>query len=207
MTDPLLAGVLAGYGIAMPVGAMSVLIVTLAARASLPTGIAGAMGVATADGIYALVAVIAGAALVRLLQPVAVPMQWVAAAVLIAIAAKGIVDALRRYRVATSVPEPDARNPVRTYLGLLGLTILNPLTIVYFAAMVLGQANDAWSAADSAVFVIGALVASASWQAFLALGGAFIGRVLTGVKGRLVTAFVGNGVILILALHLLWTTL
>jgi arginine exporter protein ArgO len=207
MTEPLLAGLLAGYGIAMPVGAMSVLIVTLAARTSLPTGLAGAMGVATADGLYALVAVVAGATLVRVLRPVVGPVQLVAVAVLVTLAAKGIADALRRHRWPASMPATDARKPVRTYLGLLGLTILNPLTVVYFAALVLGQADDAWSATDSAIFVTGALVASASWQGFLAIGGAFIGRVLTSARGRLVTAFVGNGVILLLALRLLWTTL
>lgn len=207
MTQPLLAGIVAGYGIAMPVGAMSVLIVTLAARDSLLTGLAGAMGVATADGLFALVAVLAGATLARALQPLATPMQLLAVGVLVAIALKGILVALRRHRAPSEAPGADARSAVRTYLGLLGLTILNPLTIVYFAALVLGQANGAWSAADSAVFVAGALLASASWQAILALGGAVIGRTLTGTKGRLTTALVGNGIILALALHLLWTTI
>lgn len=176
MTEPLLAGLLAGYGIAMPVGAMSVLIVTLAARTSLPAGLAGAMGVATADGLYALVAVLAGATLVRLLEPVATPIRWVAAAALVAIAAKGILDGLRRYRSPSQATESGARDAGRAYLGPLGLTILNPLTIVYFAALVLGRVGDAWTVADGAIFVIGALVASASWQAFLALGGGAMGQ-------------------------------
>jgi arginine exporter protein ArgO len=164
------------------------------------------MGVATADGLFALVAALAGATLARALQPVATPMQLLAAGILVAIAVKGIVAALRRYRVPSHVPDTGARGAARAYLGLLGLTILNPLTIVYFAALVLGQANEAWSAADSAIFVAGALVASASWQALLALGGTVIGRILTSDRGRLTTALVGNGIIVALALHLLWTT-
>jgi arginine exporter protein ArgO len=207
MTEPLLAGLVAGYGIAMPVGAMSVLIVTLAARTSLPTGLAGAMGVATADGLLALIAVLAGATLGRALQPVATPMRLLAIGILVAIAIKGIVIGLRRYQLLSHAPNTGARTAIRAYLGLLGLTILNPLTIVYFAALVLGQAKEAWSAADSAVFVTGALVASASWQALLALGGTVIGRTLTSDRGRLTTALVGNGIILALALHLLWTTI
>lgn len=172
MTEPL---VLAGYGIAMPVGAISVPIVTLPAGTSPAIGLAGVMDVATADGL-------SGATLVGVLQPVAGPMRWVAVTVPITLAAKGIVDAIRRYRAPSSVPTTDARDPMRTYLGPLGLTILNPLTIVYLAALVLGQANDSWSATGSTVFVLGAVVASASWQAFLAIGGPVIGRTLTGVK-------------------------
>jgi arginine exporter protein ArgO len=54
-------------------------------------------------------------------------------------------------------------------------------------------------------FVLAAFTASASWQAMLASGGAFLGRVLTGPRGRLVTALVGNTVIILLAARLAWT--
>ena len=50
MTAALLAGLLAGYGIAMPVGAVATYLVTLTARTSARVGAAGALGVASADG-------------------------------------------------------------------------------------------------------------------------------------------------------------
>lgn len=202
MSDVLIAGVLAGYGIAMPVGAITILIITLSAQTSLRAGLAGAMGTATADGLYALIAVTAGAAVSGLLRPVAGPIRWVAGLVLIGLAAKSIIGALRRSRSSNDAKVLQAKRPLRTYLELTGLTILNPLTIIYFSALVLGLRSDAWTVADSIVFVLAAFAASASWQAVLALGGALVGRVLTSDKGRMGTVLVGNGVIVLLAIRL-----
>ncbi|MCD9878916.1 LysE family translocator [Streptomyces guryensis] len=202
MGETLIAGVLAGYGIAMPVGAITVLIITLSAQTSLRVGLAGAMGTATADGLYALVAALSGVALANILKPVAEPMRWTAAVVLLAIAAKGISGAIRRSRDSGNAQTVKVKKPGRAYLQLLGLTILNPLTIIYFSALVLGLRNDAWTSWDSVVFVAAAFAASASWQAVLAIGGALVSRVLTSEKGRLWTALIGNGVILFLAARL-----
>jgi arginine exporter protein ArgO len=88
-----------------------------------------------------------------------------------------------------------------------GMTMMNPLTIVYFTALVLGrQAAAAPSIADQAVFVAAVFAASASWQLVLAAGGAFLGRVLTSDRGRLATALASSALIGALAVHLLVTT-
>jgi len=68
MLDALISGLLAGYGVAIPVGAIGVLIIGLSARTSLRTGAAAALGVATADGVYATVAVLGGAAVAALIR-------------------------------------------------------------------------------------------------------------------------------------------
>jgi hypothetical protein len=47
--DALVSGLLAGYGVAIPVGAIGVLILGLSARTSLRIGAGAALGVATAD--------------------------------------------------------------------------------------------------------------------------------------------------------------
>src|SRR4051812_41235126 len=77
--DVVLQGLLAGYGVAVPVGAIGALIAGLAARTGWRTGAAAAMGVATADGVFAVVAVVGGAALAGLIAPIAVPLRWCAA--------------------------------------------------------------------------------------------------------------------------------
>jgi len=51
--EALVSGALAGYGVAIPVGAIGVLILGLSARRSLPVGAGAGLGVATADGLYA----------------------------------------------------------------------------------------------------------------------------------------------------------
>ncbi|MEH1129300.1 LysE family transporter [Micromonospora sp. CPCC 206061] len=200
-------GVIAGYGVAVPVGAIAILIMGLAARTSFAVGAAAAMGVATADGLYAAVAVIGGAALAGLIEPVASPMRWVAAVVLLGLAAYTAVTAVRHHRDPARAARSDAglATPPRAYVGLLGLTVLNPMTIVYFGALVLGrQASNGQSAAGEAMFVAGAFLASASWQLVIAGGGTLVGRLLTGPRGRLVTALLSAALIAALAA---WTLL
>ncbi|WP_250401400.1 LysE/ArgO family amino acid transporter [Streptomyces cellostaticus] len=206
MTDALVSGLLAGYGIAMPVGAMSVLIVTLASRVSFRHAMAAAMGVATADGLYALAAVLGGAGLARLIQPASRPLQVLAAGVLACIALKGLVSAVRTHHREVTRPSLEAtpQSLRRTYSGLVGLTLLNPVTIVYFGALVVGHRGGSPSPASGLLFVVAAFVASASWQAMLATSGALLRRTLTGPRSRLVTALAGNSVILGLAAHLVW---
>ena len=124
--------------------------------------------------------------------------------VLVGLAARTAVTAVRHYREPGAARSGEGlATPGRAYLGLLGLTLLNPATIVYFGALVLGrQANDSLTAAGEVLFVAGAFVASASWQLLLAGGGSIVGRVLTGPRGRLGTALVSSVVIVVLAVGL-----
>jgi arginine exporter protein ArgO len=195
-------GMIAGYGVAVPVGAIAILIMGLAARTSFRVGAAAALGVATADGLYAAVAVIGGAALAGVIEPIAGPMRWVAAVVLLGLAAYTAVTAVRHHRDPARAARSDAglATPLRAFVGLLGLTVLNPMTIVYFGALVLGrQASDGKSAAGEVMFVVGAFLASASWQLVIAGGGTLVGRLLTGPRGRLVTALLSATLIAALA--------
>ncbi|MFE0254099.1 LysE family transporter [Streptomyces sp. NPDC059010] len=206
MTGALVAGLVAGYGIAVPVGAVAAYLVSLTARTSLRTGVCAALGVATADGLYALVAALGGAALAAGLRPVLVPLRWACALVLAILAVRGAITAVRHYRaqrLTTGATPPPPPSPARAYLALLGITLLNPTTVIYFAALVLGtRATDAVSPMEQGVFVLAAFTASASWQLLLAGGGALLGRVLTGRRGRLVTALVSGGVILTMAVRM-----
>jgi hypothetical protein len=63
--------------------------------------------------------------------------------------------AIRHYRDPLRRREqPGLSTPGRAYAGLLGLTLLNPMTIVYFGALVLGRGDrGVLSAPRAAVFV------------------------------------------------------
>ena len=206
MTAALVAGLLAGYGIAMPVGAIGAYLVALTARTSLRIGAFAALGVATADGVYSLIAVCGGAAVAPALRPVTPALRRGSAVVLIALAVYGAVTAIRRYRArqADTAPGRAASGAARAYFGMWGMTMLNPLTVVYFTALVLGrQAATAPGGVAQAVFVLAVFAASASWQLVLAGSGAFLGRVLTGRRGRLITGMASSALIGALAVHLL----
>ncbi|WP_329437157.1 LysE family transporter [Streptomyces sp. NBC_01280] len=210
MTAALVAGLLAGYGIAMPVGAVATYLVALTARTALKIGACAALGVATADGVYALIAEAGGSALARTIQPVLLPLRWASALVLVALAVRSGVTAVRKYRRRHAPAPGDEGVPVsaaRAYLGLCGITLMNPLTVVYFVALVLGgRAASAPSHLEQAVFVLAAFAASASWQLLLAGGGALLGRALTGARGQLTTALTSSLLITVLAWRLLATS-
>ncbi|MGY6656118.1 LysE family transporter [Amycolatopsis sp. TRM77291] len=207
MSAALVAGLLAGYGIAIPVGAVATYLVVLTARSGLKIGAYAALGVATADGLYALAAVLGGGGLIPVIEPIAVPLRWASVVVLLALAVHIGLSGIRNFRdsAKAEVTQPVTIGPVKAYVSLLGITLLNPTTVVYFAALVLGSEDmAAASGAEHVVFVAAAFAASVSWQLFLAGGGAVLGKALTGRRGRLVTALASSALITVLGLRLLW---
>ncbi|GIF12043.1 LysE family transporter [Actinoplanes teichomyceticus] len=199
MSASFLAGVVAGYGIAVPVGAIGALIAGLSARTSLRVGAAAGLGAATADGIYAGAAVAGGAVIAGVIAPIAEPLRWAGAVVLLALAGWTAWGAIRRPHTGARSERPVTA--IRAYAAILGLTLLNPATVLYFAALVLGSGG----AGGGVWFVLGAFLASASWQLLIAGGGSLIGRLLIGPRGRLLTALTSSAVIAVLALRLLLT--
>jgi arginine exporter protein ArgO len=199
--EVVVSGLVTGWAIAIPIGAVGAFLVTLTARTSLRVGGAAALGIATVDGVYAAAAVVGGAALAGVLEPVADPLRIASALALLAIAGLTAVHAVTRHlgtdgRTREARPMP----PVRAYLLFVGITAANPATVVYFAAIVLGNRHLVSTSLEGVVFVAAAFVASASWQLALAGGGAALGRVVTGPRGRLVTGLVSAVVIALLAL-------
>ena len=94
MSEALFAGIVAGLAVAVPLGAIGVLIVDLGIRGGFRPAFLAGLGTATADGLYAIVAAAAGAAVGALLSP-AQHIRLVAAGVLAAVAIVGLL-ALRR---------------------------------------------------------------------------------------------------------------
>lgn len=208
MIEAFLHGVVAGYGIAIPLGPIALLILDTALRRGLRTGLAAGAGTATADGVYATIAGIGGAAIAGFIVPISVPLRWLSVAVLVAIAAWGLLSVRREMRTtlvpAISGGPPDPAGPhrvVSTYLRFLGLTIVNPATVVYFAALVVGLPAVSGGTAERIVFAAGAFTASVSWQSLLAVVGAVVHRRLPP-SARLYTSLAGNLIVVLLALNI-----
>lgn len=176
VVESFLVGVLAGYGIAVPVGAIAVLIVQVGLRCGFRCAAFAGAGAATADLLYSVLAVTGGAALAAAVGSVGAPLRWGSAAVLAAVAVRGLVGARRApAEVAATLPRP--REYAATYAKFVGLTVVNPMTVVYFAAVVLGLGlADDLSGLQAALFVAGAFLASLSWQTLLAGVGAVAHR-------------------------------
>jgi arginine exporter protein ArgO len=193
-------GVVAGLGIAVPVGSIAVLIIDLGMRQGFGRAFPAAMGAASADLTYAAVAAVAGIAVAAALAPYERRIELLSAAVLAGIAAYRTVRLFRARQ--DPHPGPTGDGPVAIYAGFLALTLVNPLTVTYFAALILGLGKDTLgSAGDKALFVIGAFIASAAWQLVLAGSGALLHRRLSE-RALLATGLFGNVVIAALAIRL-----
>jgi arginine exporter protein ArgO len=225
MTQALLQGIAAGLAIAVPVGAIGILIVETGLRHGFRTAFAAGAGTASADGIYATVAVLAGVALADVIAPWARPLRVVAVVVLVVIGVRGMVAAIAALRrpvgpVGTVEPVEVGLSPgevpsalaeagasaapkrgagrLWTYLTYLGLTLLNPMTVIYFASLILGLGTGGSTSAEKAAFVFGAFAASLAWQSTLAGAGALLHRRL-GPGLRVAVSLLGNAIILLFA--------
>ncbi len=200
MIADLVAGALAGLAVAMPVGPIGSYLVGLAARERLNTAVAAALGVASVDGAYAVVASVGGAGLHQALASASGVLTLLAAVVLVAVAARTLQQAVRRFRaaVASTRTAPAGQSPRRAYLTLLAMTAINPATVITFVAVVLGRRAADGGISGSAVllFAGGAFVASAAWQLLLVGGGSFLGRLLRGRQGQLGIA-IGSAVLML----------
>jgi arginine exporter protein ArgO len=195
--DVLISGLVTGYAIAVPVGAVAVLIIAVSARASWRTGAAAGLGAATVDGAYAAVAVLAGSAVASTLEPVSGVLTAVSVVVLLAIAALTLVHAFRPQRADGRALEQ--WTPLRAWLTIAAITAVNPATVLYFAAIVLGGTVTIDGPVEGVVFVAAAFVASASWQVFIASIGAGLGHWITGPRGRRTTGVLAALAIAVLA--------
>ena len=200
MFEALISGLIAGWGVAVPLGAIGVMLVDLGMRAGFRSAAPAAAAVATADLLYAAVAAAAGSAAASLLEPHEHAMKLIAAAVLAAVAL--LASARRGARAGTASRPRPPRPPDRLYGRFLGLTAVNPTTVVYFVALIAGLPAVASAPASAkAVFVVAVGVASLSWQLTLAGSGAALHHRLPE-HARLYTALAGNALVLGLALRM-----
>ena len=217
----LVAGVVAGFGIAMPLGAIGVLIVHEGLTRGWRSAAAAASGTALVDLGYVCLALVAGAAVTDRLQGYTRAVQLVGAAVLVAVVARGLA-ALRR--TALPVGGPPAHQPVqdhelvqdprkgggggrgrgggegggaawRTLRRFVGLTAINPLTAVYFVVLTAGLSRTVHGGGAGAAFAVGVFAASWSWQLMLAAVGTAAGARLPG-WARTATSLTGYLVVL-----------
>lgn len=171
---PFVAGLAAGLGIALPLGAIGVLILREGVERGIRMAAVAAFAVATVDFAYALVAVVVGERVAQALAEVERIVQLVGAAALTVVVIVGVRDLLR----GLDEPAGVAELPVgyrSTFLRFVGLTAINPMTAVYFVALTAGLSQRLAGPGAGTAFAIGVLLGSLAWQMVLALGGGLAG--------------------------------
>jgi arginine exporter protein ArgO len=206
MISDFIAGTVAGLAVAMPIGAVGTYLVGLGARERIPVAAAAALGVASVDGGYAVIAVLGGAGLQVVLSEVSGWLEWIAASVLVVVSVRTMLLAVRRYQGnGDTVGRQRDLTPARAYLSLVALTAVNPATLITFAAVAVGRSTSEGGSTLPVVawFAIGAFTASAIWQLLLTGGGNLLGRLFTGRRGQLVVSACSALIMLGLAVGLL----
>jgi arginine exporter protein ArgO len=181
---------LAGLGIAVPLGAIAVLLINEGITRGFRAGAPGAVAVGLVDTVYCTAAVTLGAVAAPAISTWG---RWPALAggtALLAIAGIGLYRALSGPDAVDSGEPPSGTGWHRFGL-FLGLTAINPATLVYFAAITVGLAHLLQSPLASGLFVAGVGTASVSWQLVVVAAGALMRGRLTP-RARRLTAVIGN---------------
>ena len=162
-----------GLTIALSVGPVALMIANYGMRAGIASGVRAAVGVASADGCYALVAFTIGALLASTLASYLPLFRVVGALVLLAMGARMLWQALkdRRRTLDGAAPPPGTR----PFTSMFLVTLANPLTILLFYgyATAAAGAHRHWLLGAMCVFA-GSLVG----QLVFAFGGSAIGRIV-----------------------------
>ncbi|MFG2794385.1 LysE family transporter [Streptomyces sp. NPDC048419] len=203
-----IAGAGAGLGVAMPLGAIGVLLIQEGMHAWRAAA-AAACAVATVDLAYATIATAMGPALMAALSEQA--QAWVrlaSAAILAVMAVHGLLSFHRqRSRHPTTAPSPqEPIKPVRgrmAFIRFAALTMINPLTGLYFAALATRHASHVDTLAAQGVFLGGVFAASLLWQFLLVTAGALVGTRFSDTA-RVWTYNVGYGIVGLYAVILAW---
>ena len=197
---PATAGLAAGLGVAMPLGAVAALLLREGLVSGFRVAAAGATGVAVVDTAYCALAVLAGSLASPLVEAHRTPFLVVAGVVVVVIGLRQLVTTRRRRR--TEEPWLAGRSsPARAFATFVGLTAVNPMTLVYFVALAAAVSSRSESWVGPAVFVAAVGLASWGWQLVLAGLGSSAGRALgprtaqaVGVVAALLVVVLGLGV-------------
>jgi threonine/homoserine/homoserine lactone efflux protein len=186
------AGLIVGIAIATQFGAVSALLLETAVRSGPRAGAAAGLGVASVDLAYAAGAVVAGGAARAALAADHADVKAVAAVILALVGVRGLWTLTRgpsRDQRSEAVTLGDGPQPfgvpAAQYVRFVGLTAVNPLTIVYFCSVTASLSLS--GAAESVAFVAGTGAASALWHVALSLAVGHAGRRFTPRVQRVVS--------------------
>lgn len=158
-----------GFVLAATVGPIAFLIIDASLTRGLKAGLACGMGAATADLIYSLAALAAGASIVRALDAHAALFRIASSLLLIGLAVWMAMS-------SRSAADGKAGDGVRIgYAGMLALTLASPLTIVFFVGLS-GQMQLSGGWGEIIYFALWIFLASVLAQAGFALCGALLRR-------------------------------
>lgn len=182
------SGTAAGLGLAAPLGAIGVLLIREGLGAGFRAGSVAAAGVAFVDAVYCIIAVTVGVLAAPIIESWGAIPSIVGGAVLVVIGARGVRSSLVSREVSEAIPGlASSLSLWRRFAMFVGLTAINPATLLYFAAVTVALGSALASVSASVAFVAGVAGASFCWQLGLVATGAVLKTRITPRGQRLLS--------------------
>lgn len=179
---------LLGLAIAAPLGPIGALCINRTLERGFATGVAGGLGTALADGIYAILAAIGFAAFSEFLADIDVPLHLIGGLFMLWLGWKSLQ--LGKLSEPITIPP---KGLLRTISSTFFLTIANPMTILSFAAIFagLGMASTV-NPMEEILVVSGVFSGSMLWWIILSGSIAFIRHRLSETYVRFISQLSGG---------------
>lgn len=165
MNGPELAikSMLLGLAIAAPLGPIGALCVNRSLERGFLAGVAGGLGTALADAVYASIAAIGFSSITASLASIATPLHILGGIFMLWLGCTNLMPGR-----ASQAAAAHSRGLLDTMAVTFFLTITNPLTIIAFTALFAGLGLASTSDAQSAIWVVaGVFTGSMLWWILL----------------------------------------
>jgi len=192
---PALAGVAAGLAIAMPLGAIGLLLLRLGMLHGFRSAAAGALAVGSVDLTYCAAAVTVGSKASSSIESWGAAPMAVSGIVVIGIGLRQLFTSPKARDSSAARPTPG--RPLSIFGRFVALTAMNPLTVLYFIALAGVLASTTSGFGAKAAFVSGTGIASISWQLGLAGVGAVMHRAIS-VRTARVLGIIASAIVIVL---------
>ena len=186
-------GLVFGMTLAIAIGPIAVLIMGYAARGGLRMGLSSALGAASGDLTYALVALTTGASVLSILTPHGRQVQKGADLVLMGFGLWMMWSARREHSLDSVTTNTPLRSVAGAFRTTYALTVVNPLTIVAFMAFVPQLGTGAGVTVPMAV--LGLFTGSLLIQVGIAFGGAMLKHLMAPRGVRALNLMSAAGII------------
>jgi threonine/homoserine/homoserine lactone efflux protein len=165
--DFFVRGVIIGFSIAAPVGPIGVLCIRRTLAAGRTAGLVSGFGAATADAVYGFVA---GFGLTFISTFLIRQKMWLGIVGGLFLCYLGIRTFLAK--PAEQAASSGGARPIAAYTSTFFLTLTNPMTVLFFAAIFagLGIGSTTGNYVSAGVLVTGVFTGSALWWIFLSVG-------------------------------------
>ena len=166
--DLFLRGLAIGFAVAFALGPIGLLVIRRTIDRGWVHGFVSGVGVATADATYGAVAAFGLTAVTELLVGIERPLGVIGGAVLLLLAAR----AMRATLAPGGAPVERAERgrldgPAGEWASMVGLTLMNPATILSFTALFASIGGGSGGPGGAASIVAGVFAGSVAWWAIL----------------------------------------